>query len=105
MNLARLLAAAIVTLTLSITGLHSADVLAKGPAPRTTVEEPAPNEAELEEHGHYTNSKGESVHSPAHTKNGEVPEGASAQCRDGSYSFSRSHRGTCSHHGGVAHWL
>jgi hypothetical protein len=34
-----------------------------------------------------------------------VLAGATAQCRDGSYSFSEHHRGTCSHHGGVASWL
>ena len=34
-----------------------------------------------------------------------APAGASAQCRDGSYSYSRSRRGTCSHHGGVAVWF
>ncbi|WP_289161349.1 DUF3761 domain-containing protein [uncultured Parabacteroides sp.] len=28
-----------------------------------------------------------------------------ATCRDGTYSFSRGGRGTCSHHGGVARWL
>jgi hypothetical protein len=33
-----------------------------------------------------------------------VPSGASAQCRDGTYSYSASRRGTCSHHGGVAVW-
>jgi hypothetical protein len=33
------------------------------------------------------------------------PPGATARCRDGSYSFSRHHSGTCSHHGGVAVWL
>ncbi|NUQ98990.1 MAG: DUF3761 domain-containing protein [Streptomyces sp.] len=27
-----------------------------------------------------------------------------AQCQDGSYSFSASFRGTCSHHGGVRYW-
>lgn len=32
------------------------------------------------------------------------PSGASAECRDGSLSYSRSRRGTCSHHGGVAVW-
>lgn len=31
--------------------------------------------------------------------------GVSAQCRDGTYSFSQSRRGTCSHHGGVAERL
>lgn len=35
----------------------------------------------------------------------QAPAGATAQCRDGSYSFSASRRGTCSHHGGVAQWL
>lgn len=33
------------------------------------------------------------------------PEGASARCRDGTYSYSQNRRGTCSHHGGVAEWL
>jgi hypothetical protein len=34
-----------------------------------------------------------------------APPGATAQCRDGTYSFSQHHSGTCSHHGGVAQWL
>lgn len=34
-----------------------------------------------------------------------VPAGATAICKDGSYSFSASRSGTCSHHGGVAEWL
>ena len=33
------------------------------------------------------------------------PPGATAQCRDGTYSYSQHHSGTCSHHGGVARWL
>jgi len=33
------------------------------------------------------------------------PPGATALCRDGTYSFSRHHSGTCSHHGGVTKWL
>jgi hypothetical protein len=33
------------------------------------------------------------------------PAGATAQCADGTYSFSHTHSGTCSHHGGVAQWL
>jgi hypothetical protein len=60
---------------------------------------------ELVETGSYVNKEGYSVHRPAHTVSGNVPSGASAQCRDGSYSFSMSHRGTCSHHGGVSRWL
>ncbi len=65
----------------------------------------APSESQLVEHGSYINKDGVRVHSPAHTKDSEQPVGASAQCRDGSYSFSRHHKGTCSHHGGVSRWL
>lgn len=52
---------------------------------------------------YYTNSNGYRVQSPTHYSS--VPAGATALCRDGTYSFSRSRRGTCSHHGGVARWL
>jgi hypothetical protein len=34
-----------------------------------------------------------------------TPSGATARCRDGSYSYSQHRQGTCSHHGGVAEWL
>lgn len=34
-----------------------------------------------------------------------APGGATAQCSDGTYSFSAHRSGTCSHHGGVATWL
>lgn len=34
-----------------------------------------------------------------------APAGATARCRDATYSFSVHHSGTCSHHGGVAVWL
>jgi hypothetical protein len=50
----------------------------------------------------YTNVSGHRVHSPVYAS--RAPAGASAQCRDGSYSFSEHARGTCSHHGGVASW-
>jgi len=33
------------------------------------------------------------------------PPGATARCKDGTYSFSKHRSGTCSHHGGVAAWL
>lgn len=52
---------------------------------------------------YYRNSAGNEVHRPVRTRS--RPAGATAQCRDGSWSFSQSHRGTCSHHGGVASWL
>lgn len=63
-----------------------------------------PDESDLDNHGHYTNRDGNTVHSPAHSRSGAVPQGATARCRDGSYSFSQHHSGTCSRHGGVASW-
>jgi uncharacterized protein DUF3761 len=52
---------------------------------------------------YYTNRDGDKVQSP--TTYDQVPDGATAVCRDGTYSFSENRRGTCSHHGGVAKWL
>ena len=51
----------------------------------------------------YVNSRGNCVQRPRYSPS--VPQGANAQCRDGTYSFSQSRRGTCSHHGGVGRWL
>jgi len=51
----------------------------------------------------YINSSGHCVHRPI--KAVRAPVGASARCRDGTYSFSEHRRGTCSRHGGVAQWL
>lgn len=53
--------------------------------------------------GTYVNSQGQTVKRPENCST--VPQGATAQCQDGSYSFSQNRRGTCSHHGGVAKWL
>jgi uncharacterized protein YgiM (DUF1202 family) len=52
---------------------------------------------------HYKNKQGNIVQSP--TKYNTAPIGATAKCRDGSYSFSQTKRGTCSHHGGVEYWI
>lgn len=51
----------------------------------------------------YVNSSGHCVRRPVRANH--PPAGASARCRDGTYSFSEHRRGTCSHHGGVAQWL
>lgn len=59
----------------------------------------------LSNDNYYQNSAGNTVHSPAYTSDNAVPAGASAKCSDGTYSFSQSRRGTCSHHGGVTRWL
>ncbi|MCX6213948.1 DUF3761 domain-containing protein [Spirosoma sp.] len=52
---------------------------------------------------YYTNSAGNRVQSP--TFYTAPPSGATAECRDGTYSFSQSRRGTCSRHGGVKRWI
>jgi hypothetical protein len=64
----------------------------------------SPDESQLESHGHYRNNDGTEVHSPAKSLSGKVPVGASAKCRDGTYSFSRHRSGTCSGHHGVSEW-
>lgn len=53
--------------------------------------------------GTYVNSAGNTVCRPYEAST--APAGATAQCEDGTYSYSQSRRGTCSHHGGVARWL
>jgi Protein of unknown function (DUF3761) len=63
-----------------------------------------PNESDLDNHQTYRNHDGETVHSPARSRSGEIPDGATAKCRDGTWSFSRHRSGTCSRHGGVAAW-
>jgi hypothetical protein len=64
-----------------------------------------PVQAPVEAGRGYINSQGQWIPSPTHTIDGQPPRGATARCRDGSYSFSQSRRGTCSWHGGVAEWL
>jgi hypothetical protein len=77
----------------------------KAPVPSPPSQQATQSESDLQSHKHYVNKDGQNVHSPSATKSGTVPAGASAKCRDGTYSFSTHHSGTCSHHGGVATWL
>ncbi len=63
----------------------------------------APVSLPVSNRGTYTNTQGNKVLRPY--KAPAIPNGASAKCRDGSYSFSQSRRGTCSGHGGVMTWL
>ncbi|HKS43585.1 MAG TPA: DUF3761 domain-containing protein [Amycolatopsis sp.] len=49
------------------------------------------------------NSDGNCVPRPVQA--GSPPPGATARCKDGTYSFSQHRQGTCSGHGGVASWL
>ncbi len=70
------------------------------PAPAT---KPAPAPQETCTNGTYVNSAGNTVCRPENSPT--APAGATAECSDGTYSFSESRSGTCSHHGGVARWL
>lgn len=53
--------------------------------------------------GTYENSAGNIVCKPYESST--QPAGATAECEDGTYSFSESRSGTCSYHGGVKRWL
>jgi hypothetical protein len=70
-------------------------------------------------HGYYQNSDGQCIPDPSAGGVGGAPggglgiiggpggppPGATAICRDGDYSYSTHHSGTCSGHGGVKQWL
>ncbi|HLX03647.1 MAG TPA: DUF3761 domain-containing protein [Trinickia sp.] len=92
----RIAALAIIAIVLAVSSAH-----ARTPSSDAWAQ---PNESDLTSHQHYVNKYGQDVHSPAKTKSGATPVGASAKCADGTYSFSRHHSGTCSRHGGVAEW-
>lgn len=51
----------------------------------------------------YTNVDGNQIQRPVAAAS--QPSGATAQCKDGTWSFSKHRSGTCSGHGGVAQWL
>jgi hypothetical protein len=72
-------------------------------ATATGTAKPKQGQVKCTNNGTYVNSKGQTVSRPENCL--APPRGATAQCRDGSYSFSQSRRGTCSHHGGVGKWL
>lgn len=69
----------------------------------TSNAKPESGQANCTNNGTYVNSKGQTVSRPENCL--AAPRGATAQCRDGTYSFSQTRRGTCSHHGGVVKWL
>jgi len=73
------------------------------PAPTPTLPPPVVAPPPSCPNGSYVNSVGNTVCSPYSSPS--TPAGATARCVDGTYSFSQSRSGTCSHHGGVAEWL
>jgi Protein of unknown function (DUF3761) len=53
--------------------------------------------------GYYRSSDGSMVHGPTREANAAYGK-VSADCRDGTHSYSHHHQGTCSGHGGVSTW-
>ena len=75
-------------------------------APRNPATQAAPPPVDTQpacDSNSYINSDGQCVHDPVAANS--APPGATAQCNDGTYRFSKHHSGTCSGHHGVAVWL
>jgi hypothetical protein len=87
----------------ALTAVLLTSLPAQTPQPAPTQPNQQKSQPKCTDNGTYVNSKGETVKRPENCT--AAPQGATAQCRDGSYSFSQSRAGTCSHHGGVAKWL
>lgn len=75
------------------------EIIAKG----TKAPQSIQSQSDSCPNGTYINTYGDTVCRPYESSS--APAGATAQCSDGTYSFSQSRRGTCSGHGGVAMWL
>lgn len=90
---------------LALTAILFSTLSAQNSQPSTSQQTPQQQQTKPKctDSGTYVNSKGETVKRPENCSS--APHGATAQCADGTYSFSQSHKGTCSHHGGVAKWL
>ena len=67
----------------------------------------AASEPAATEPTHSTHTSGARREAPAAPARGadEDATGATARCRDGTYSHAKTHQGACSHHKGVAQWL
>ena len=84
--------------------IHASTIALLRPAESTPTSTPRPRVVAPSVSGRsYVNVDGVRVPSPVFTD--KKPAGATAHCRDGSYSFSQHRQGTCSHHGGVAQWF
>jgi Protein of unknown function (DUF3761) len=100
MHFPRLCVVALVALTLVSYPAQTQRLSSSGSTPATNPKTPEQN---CKNNGSYVNRNGRTIPRPENCLS--APQGATAQCRDGSYSFSTHRSGTCSHHGGVAKWL
>jgi len=96
----KLLAAGAVALSLAATAASANARVAVQPSASATHSFAA---APACHRGYYKNASGRCVRRPVHSA--KPPAGATAKCRDGTYSSSQHASGTCSHHGGVLRWI
>ena len=68
---------------------------------RTTAERPTSTEKQTPVPPASTTVE---TRAPGRSIAANAPADATAKCKDGTYSHSKHHSGTCSHHGGVAEW-
>ena len=68
------------------------------PAPRASAPPPTPQDPTPIPAPQSAASK------PPKKSGAGAPENATAKCKDGTYSYAKTHSGACSHHGGVAEW-
>jgi hypothetical protein len=90
----------------SYCGLVLQAALRSASAPTYTT--PSPTSASTTpscQSGWYVNTYGSCIPGPSPDPNLPVPAGPTAICADGTYSYSQTHSGTCSYHGGVSTWL
>ena len=90
------LAFAVPTFVVPITGIEASTA---GPAKSVITVRPERPDCKT---GYYKNSSGKCVKRPVTSPS--KPKGATAKCKDGTYSFSQHRSGTCSGHRGVAIW-
>jgi hypothetical protein len=72
---------------------------------KPAVQEPEPSTASTATPAAAAKQSTASRSAPSGTASNTDPTGATAKCKDGTYSKSQHHSGTCSKHGGVAEWL
>ena len=86
----------------NLSGISAAHLRVRHSSTSTSTTSPQPTSTSCGS-AYYRNSDGHCVLRP--TANPPDPAGATAQCVDGTYSYSEHASGTCSHHGGVARWI